>query len=129
RADAADDRARQRSLSAHRRHGTMTLQPAADWARVKAVFDEALTVNLDDRPAYVARACAADVELRRQVEALLASHDQADSFLEMPAGTLIGEPSVTRDALLGHLVADYRIERHLGAGGMGDVYLARDENL
>ena len=102
---------------------------ADDWGRIRAVFDVAVGLSGAERQAHVDRACAQDPELRRQVEALLGSHDRADTFLETPARVLIGEPVDVPDEIVGRRIGSYQVESRIGAGGMGEVYLARDTNL
>src|SRR5262249_54756295 len=53
--------------------------------RANAIFASLLELPLPQRPAALAQACRADCELRQQVEALLAAHAQAGSFLDRPA--------------------------------------------
>lgn len=55
-----------------------------DAAREIAVFTEALKVPVNERTAFLERACAGDEELRRKVEALLKAHDRMGNFLEEP---------------------------------------------
>jgi serine/threonine protein kinase len=64
--------------------------------------------------------------LRQQVDALLASHEQADTFLETPAAALLDRRA---DELTGRTVDSYRIVAWIGAGGMGGVYRAHDTKL
>jgi hypothetical protein len=62
----------------------MTFNPKV-WPRVKAVLEEALTLGGAARAAYIVDTCGDDSTVRRQVETLLAFHDQAATFLESPA--------------------------------------------
>ena len=57
-----------------------------DWSRVREAFEGALAFPADARSAYLSKTCGGDTALRQQVEALLASHERAKSFLETPAG-------------------------------------------
>ena len=100
------------------------------WQKVTEIFEVALLRDADSREAFVAEACAGDEELRREVEAMLASHNQASRFIEEPAmdvaARLIKED---RGALVGQKVLHYQVLSLLGAGGMGEVYLAQDTKL
>jgi serine/threonine protein kinase/tetratricopeptide (TPR) repeat protein len=106
----------------------MKVRPA-DWPRVKAVFDSALALEGAARAAYVVRACEHDSIVREQVESLLATHDRARTFLEAQGGRLIDPRARTEDELIGTSVGAYQVVSRLGAGGMGEVYLARDDKL
>jgi eukaryotic-like serine/threonine-protein kinase len=97
-----------------------------EWSRVKAVFDAAVLLYGPARAAYLADVCGANDALRRQVEALLASHDEAGTFLERPAAALIDRDT---DALIGRTIGSYCIASRVGAGGMGEVYRAHDAKL
>ena len=98
-----------------------------DWPRVKRVLEGALAREGDDRQAYLAEACATDAALRARIDILLAAGDRAGTFLETPAAVLL-EPHVHED-LSGHVVSSYQLMSRLGAGGMGEVYLAHDMKL
>ena len=104
----------------------MTL-PREAWPQLKAVFEGARALALDARPAYLAAACGRDEALRQEVETLLASHDQATSFLETPA-VLFDDTIVTKN-LEGQRIGPYQLTSRIGAGGMGEVYRARDTKL
>ena len=104
----------------------MSLTPE-QWLRVRAIFDGAVGLAADERKRYVADSCAGDTELHRQVSALLDSHARAGAFLETPAHVIVG--ASLGDTLLGRAIGSYHVESRLGAGGMGEVYLARDQKL
>jgi serine/threonine-protein kinase len=96
------------------------------WQQVEDLFQEACALPPADREAWLARRCAGDAELRRDVASLLASSSSAQSFLETPAFEL------PHDGLDLELVAagvpaalgPWRPVRLLGRGGMGVVHEA-----
>ena len=103
----------------------MTLPPD-HWPRLKEVFAEARALPADLRAAYLAEACGGNEALRREVESLLASETHAKNFLETPA-VLLADTGARR--LAGQRVGPYQITSWIGAGGMGEVYRARDATL
>ena len=102
--------------------------PPYDRQRLKEVFADARALPADRRPAYLAAACGGNEALRQEVESLLSSDERAKSFLETPAVVLGDDTRVTR-SLEGQRIGPYQIASRIGAGGMGEVYQARDTTL
>jgi eukaryotic-like serine/threonine-protein kinase len=93
------------------------------WAQVRKILDAALELSPEARAAYIAKVCGADADLHQEVKSFLAAHDRAGShFLEEP--TLL---PVTLNP--GTKLGAYEIVEMVGAGGMGEVYRARDTTL
>lgn len=95
---------------------------AENWQEVKRVLAGALELPAGERNAYLERACA-EPGLRREVESLIAAHEQdQSSFLAQPA-------IPARELSAGSRLGPYEIAARIGAGGMGDVYRATDSRL
>ena len=107
---------------------------------VKAVFDEAAEIdNLEARGAFLDRACAGDLELRRKVELLLEAYQNAGSFMERPAieaaiartpGPADLSPGEAARPLAegpGTRIGPYKLLHRIGEGGMGVVYMAEQD--
>ena len=109
------------------------------WQQISQIFKSAISLDSDARRAYVAGQCGSDESLRAEVEKLIASHQQAsnEGFIgglaaEYAAPLLVNktEAGSARGALnKGQQFGSYVILDVLGAGGMGEVYLARDSRL
>jgi Tol biopolymer transport system component len=92
------------------------------WQEVKKVLAGALERTPEERRVYLDQACT-EPELRREVESLIAAHEQGDnSFMEQPA---LNTGSLQSGTKLG----PYTILRRIGVGGMGEVYRAHDPKL
>ena len=103
------------------------------WKRVEDLYHAALEYAPAERDAFLTSACANDVELRREVDSLLA-HDKGNILFEKPAWEGVFEapassPNAGVPLSQGALLGPYRIEKLIGAGGMGAVYLATDTRL
>ncbi len=95
------------------------------WAQIRQIFDGALERQQQDRAAYLQAVCAGDEQLRREVESLLASHEDSEEFMSTPAADLkmlaldVSSASVPRVPRVG----PYQLEKRIGRGGMGSVWL------
>lgn len=121
--------------------------------QVKQIFQAALQTPPVERTAFLEQACAGDAALRVEVASLLAAHDQAGTFIDAPpsapgamraignlgpfaskpwtamstmkartSGDEVGPRRLTSGEIIGH----YELVEWIGAGGMGQVFRARD---
>ena len=107
---------------------------AERYERVGELFHAALELPLERRAAFLADACAGDDELRRDVESLLAAHEEAGDFVARPAMEVTAEWDATlggaddAEPISGRIGA-YDVLSLIGRGGMGEVYSAEDTRL
>ncbi|HEU4766766.1 MAG TPA: protein kinase, partial [Pyrinomonadaceae bacterium] len=105
------------------------------WKQVDDLLEQALEQPPEEREAFVARASEANSVLRDEVMSLLRAQSQAAQFMEHSAMNVAAKALAqnsnftTIASLVGQEIESYRIEKLLGAGGMGEVYLARDTKL
>ncbi|MDQ3818743.1 MAG: serine/threonine protein kinase, partial [Acidobacteriota bacterium] len=104
---------------------------AQHWQRIKEIFHSAIELEPGARARSLDSACAEDERLRKEVESLISAHEKEGSFIDSPAYEVAAGllADGVGDALVGRQINHYRILSPLGAGGMGEVYLAQDTKL
>ena len=113
---------------------------AAEWDALQTLFEGALARPKEERAAFLDEHANGDAPLRREVESLLAAHESAGEFLSAPAlgarpeppdGPGSAGPPAHGSARLatGTSLGVFSILEPIGAGGMGEVYRARDTAL
>ncbi len=108
------------------------------WQRIEHLYHAALERDAAQRTSFLIEACADDTTLRSEVEVLLAANERASGFLSTPALEVEArneaneavEDSPSSSAIqVGQELGHYKILSRLGAGGMGEVFLAEDLKL
>ena len=94
------------------------------WRQVEEVYNAVVAHPVPERAGVLAELCSGDQGLRHEVESLLVHAAGASAFLATPALSAAGVAG--EQALIGRRFGTYLVQSFLDAGGMGEVYQARE---
>lgn len=100
--------------------------------KIEEIYNAVLDVAPDKREIFLKEECGDDPELRQEIESLISFENNSQNFLDTPFESLVAEMISTkekRENLAGKEISHYKIQRIIGKGGMGEVYLADDTKL
>ena len=99
-----------------------------NWNKVKEIFLDAIDLAVEERSRFLAEICADDAPLRLEVEKLIEQDEEAENLMQKPllekSGIYDLASTIAVNPMIGKTVGAYRLEKEIGRGGMGAVYLA-----
>jgi len=103
------------------------------WKQIDELFDVVLEIPDERRDEFLSEQCNGDEDLKHEVLSLLGAQRENSRFLENSAMNLMAK-ELANDrtevfSFVGREFGTYKIEKAIGAGGMGEVYLAHDDKL
>jgi len=104
------------------------------WKQIDDLFDAVLDLPEAEREAFLTANCGDDAELKTKIQKLL-NATATDNFLEKSAMNVMARnlanepPPAAGRRFVGRRTGNYLIEKQIGEGGMGEIYLACDEKL
>ena len=104
------------------------------WKQIEELYDAVLEIPEARREDFLSEKCGGDDDLKSEVLSLLRAQSGADDFLEISAMNLMAKEIAQENGAevyspVGKKFGTYQIETPIGAGGMGEVFLAHDEKL
>jgi serine/threonine protein kinase/tetratricopeptide (TPR) repeat protein len=101
------------------------------WREIERLYELAVGHEPSGRAAFLEEACSGDEAMRLEIKTLLALAERAEKFMEAPGMSVLAKAMAheRRGSMLERQIGAYQILSFLGAGGMGEVYCARDTRL
>lgn len=100
-----------------------------NWRKIKDIFEQAEALQPHERLAFAEKACDGDLQLFQELRMMLDADESAMGFIdEGVVEKADAESETSGDWILANeenrIIGPYQVERLLGSGGMGNVYLA-----